>query len=66
MEKEEWEKLGFVDESTFENEQSEKQELFKKIQMIKKRSLENMQKRREEYIRQKGQEGPENSKESNN
>ena len=56
MEKEEWEKLGFTPESTFENEQDEKKQLYSQIQQLKKRAAENFAKKKEQISQMKKEE----------
>ncbi|MCB9093313.1 MAG: hypothetical protein H6620_12220 [Halobacteriovoraceae bacterium] len=51
MEKEEFDKLGFTEEISWENEDSEKQALFEKIAKLKAKAAENYN-LREEFKKQ--------------
>ncbi|EAS01282.2 CHCH domain protein (macronuclear) [Tetrahymena thermophila SB210] len=48
MEKEEFEKLGFTEESSWENEEAEQRYLFNKIQKIKEKAQQNVNQRMKE------------------
>lgn len=64
MEKEDFEKLGFTEESSWENEEAEQRFLFNKINKIKERAQENVSSKLKEQQSQVGEKKTDYSKPS--